>query len=203
MNLQPGLFDPPRLEFDRDLRGLRRIPLGPGGWADHCSGWLGGHLLLFQQLRHGLTWTLSSRQMYDRVVDVPRMIARVPDDERAPPVIAAMASVLSRHYDRPLFRVSANLYRDGQDSVALHGDKLPDRSDAIVAIVSLGDPRRFLLRPVDRRSADNPRGHTFHLGRGDLLVMGGDSQQTWLHGVPKSPGAGPRLSIMFRQGLPD
>jgi hypothetical protein len=42
---------------------------------------------------------------------------------------------------------------------------------------------------------------TFMLGRGDLLVTGGRTQRSWLHGVPKVAKAGPRLSIAFRHGL--
>jgi len=38
----------------------------------------------------------------------------------------------------------------------------------------------------------------FHLGGGDLLVMGGTCQRTWRHGIPKVAQAGPRIALMFR-----
>jgi alkylated DNA repair dioxygenase AlkB len=84
------------------------------------------------------------------------------------------------------------LYRDGNDSVAWHGDKV-ESVDCIIPIVSVGTPRRFLLRPKDGRS------FVFNLGWGDLLVMGGACQRTCQHTVPKQARAEPRISIMFRQ----
>src|ERR1700722_8413756 len=88
------------------------------------------------------------------------------------------------------------LYRTGDDSVAWHGDTIGRRShdETLVAIVSLGAPRRLLLRPKG-----GGRGHRFSLGHGDLLVMGGTCQRTWEHSVPKTARpAGPRISVQFR-----
>ena len=65
--------------------------------------------------------------------------------------------------------------------------------DTVVAIVSFGAPRRFLLRP-----AGGGPSHAFDLGWGDLLVMGGTCQRTWEHAVPKMASASPRLSVQFR-----
>ena len=90
--------------------------------------------------------------------------------------------------------MSAAYYRDGRDSVAWHGDtNARDLPAAVVATISLGEPRRFLLRP-----RDGGRPRAFRLGWGDLLVMGGSCQRTWRHAVPKVACAGPRLAIMFR-----
>ena len=90
-------------------------------------------------------------------------------------------------------------YRDGRDSVAMHGDRIGRRiADTVVAILSLGAPRRFLLKP-----AAGGRSLRFDLGRGDLLVMGGACQRTWRHGIPKVKSAGPRISIQFRERRED
>ncbi|MGZ6140748.1 MAG: alpha-ketoglutarate-dependent dioxygenase AlkB, partial [Myxococcaceae bacterium] len=67
--------------------------------------------------------------------------------------------------------------------------------DPIVALVSLGEPRKLLLRP---RGGGPSR--SFPLGHGDLLVTGGNAQRTWEHAVPKVARAGPRISIAFRHG---
>jgi len=86
------------------------------------------------------------------------------------------------------------LYRTGADSVAWHGDTTArDLPEAVVATVSLGEPRRFLLRP-----RGGGRTIPFSLGRGDLFVMGGACQRTWQHAVPKVARALPRLAVMFR-----
>jgi len=90
--------------------------------------------------------------------------------------------------------MTAALYRDGNDSVALHGDTTArDMIEAIVATVSLGAPRRFMLRPTEGGASI-----AMPLGRGDLVVMGGTCQRTWRHGIPKVASAGPRIALMFR-----
>ena len=97
--------------------------------------------------------------------------------------------------------VGLNLYRDGNDSVAWHGDRIArDRARATIAIVSLGEPRPFRLRP---KGSDGTRATsvTYAAGNGDLLVMGGSCQRTWQHSVPKVRRAGPRISVTFRHEL--
>ena len=110
------------------------------------------------------------------------------------PVLEQAAAALSRRYGLALARISLAFYRDGRDSVAWHGDRLGHLADdTVVAIVSLGEPRRFLLRPVTGGAS-----RAFDLGWGDLLVMGGSCQRTWQHAVPKMAQAGPRMSVQFR-----
>ena len=93
-----------------------------------------------------------------------------------------------------LHNVSAGWYRDGNDSVAFHGDRVArERPRALVATISLGHSRRFLIRPKL-----GGQSRSFSLGHGDLVVMGGSCQRTWEHGVPKVSSAGPRIALMFR-----
>ena len=66
-----------------------------------------------------------------------------------------------------------------------------------MAIVTLGGPRRFLLRP-----RGGGRSHSFAPASGDLLVMGGDCQHNWEHAVPKAAAAPPRMSVTFRSRQP-
>ena len=81
--------------------------------------------------------------------------------------------------------------------MAWHGDKIrSDIEEPIVVLVSLGEPRKFLLR---RKGGG--RSTAFHLGRGDLLVTGGRTQREWEHCVPKVAHAGPRISLAFRYGM--
>ena len=79
--------------------------------------------------------------------------------------------------------------------MAWHGDRIGRlHSDTVVAIVSLGSTRRFLLRP------DGGGPSIAHdLRSGDLIVLGGTCQRTWEHCVPKRAHAGPRISLMFRE----
>lgn len=107
-----------------------------------------------------------------------------------------MADALAERYERPFSTGGLNLYRDGRDSVAWHGDRIPaEVVDPVVGIVSLGSPRTFRLRPTGG-------GHSipFVLDPGDLLVTGGTCQRTWQHSVPKTAAARPSISITFRHG---
>lgn len=179
------------LSIDPHLTGLRRIALDEDAWIDHLPGWVEGHAILFEQLRTEMAWRSARRPMYDRVVDVPRLLATVPDDGVAPPIVDTMALALSARYGVMFEHVHMAFYRDGQDSVALHGDHVV--FDTIVPIVSVGTPRKFVLKPKDGGPS-----RSLALGWGDLLVMGGTCQSTWLHGVPKASRAEPRISVMFR-----
>src|SRR6266542_2485035 len=141
---QRGLFDSCEPRFDRRLARLCHMPLDQGAWVDHVPGWLEGHEALLETLWSTTRWQSQRRRMYERVVDVPRLVATLPADGPGHPVLPEVADALSARYGRPLPDVSLAAYRDGRDSVAFHGDRLGiDRADAIVAIVSLGAPRRF------------------------------------------------------------
>jgi alkylated DNA repair dioxygenase AlkB len=197
--LQPSLFGGGEPRFDPGFAGLRRIPLGRGAWVDFAPGWLEGHEAVFDELWRTTRWRHQRRRMYERIVDVPRLVATLPDDGPGHPVLGAIVAALSGRYGRPVDRVSLACYRDGLDSVAWHGDRLGRQvGDAIVAIVSVGSPRRLLLRPAAGGSS-----RAFDLGWGDLLVMGGTCQRTWRHAVPKVAEAGPRISIQLRSAPED
>ena len=241
---EPSLFDDAVQSGDRSsseqppvvgsLTGVVRHQLARGAWVDLLPGWTSAGNLL-ERLLEDVPWHAERRPMYDRVVDVPRLLCHYGEGEALPsPVLGAVRDALNARYEpelgEPLVSAGLCLYRDGADSVAWHGDTLgPGRTtDTVVAILSLGSPREFLLRPrgggaVARaiagadlpvrppttaaapRSGTQPRavsgaGTIRHtLHHGDLVVMGGSCQRTWEHAVPKtSRSVGPRVSIQFR-----
>lgn len=202
---QLGLFgreDAPRL--DASFRSLRRIWLDGSAWVDRAPGWLhAGHETLFRALARAVPWRRESRRMYDRTVEVPRLFAFTPDGAPAPhPAVDAMARALSDRYGVDFVHRSFALYRDGRDSVAFHRDReLRDRPWSLVAIVTLGGPRTFRLRPLDPARRGPAASVGFRVGWGDLVVMGGDCQRRWEHGVPKVARASPRMAVMFRHAL--
>ncbi|GAB88697.1 alpha-ketoglutarate-dependent dioxygenase AlkB [Gordonia rhizosphera] len=177
-----------------------RRPLSDGAWIDVRPGWISGSQWLFDRLHDRSAWRAEQRQMYDRVVEVPRLVATYRETDTFPdPLLVAARDRLSEHYldELPEGFATAGLclYRDGGDSVAWHGDRIGRgaTADTMVAIVSLGSPRPLLLRP--RGGGASLR---FVVGPGDLLVMGGSCQRTWEHSVPKVRAVGPRISIQFR-----
>jgi alkylated DNA repair dioxygenase AlkB len=197
---QPSLFDAPEVSLG-SLAGIRRTPLSRDAWIDVLPGWVTGADALFSELVGEIPWRAERREMYDRVVDVPRLVCSYGIGEELPhPVLAEARDLLSRHYldelGEPFVTAGCCYYRDGHDSVAWHGDNLGRGRivDTMVAIVSLGSPRKLLLRPKGGSVA-----HTHLLGHGDLLVMGGSCQRTWEHAVPKTTRpVGPRVSVQFR-----
>ena len=193
---QLGLFDGVVPHRDGEAScTLARVQLDSRAWVDYQPGWLAGHEAMFEALRRGVEWHTERRAMYDAVVDVPRLTATIPDDGPGPPTLTQARDTLERRYRRRFVSIRLAWYRDGRDSVAMHGDRIGRRvGNTIVAILSLGAPRRFLLKPA----AGGP-SHRFDLGGGDLLVMGGACQRTWRHGIPKVKAAGPRISIQFRE----
>jgi alkylated DNA repair dioxygenase AlkB len=193
---QPTLFDRARSpSIDAGaLAGMRRVELGAGAWIEHLPSWVAGEAALMDTLVATTAWRSERRPMYDRIVDVPRLVANLPDDGPGHPVLEEIRALLSARYTTAFVRVGMGYYRDGADSVAWHGDTIArELPEAIVATVSLGEPRRFLLRP-----RDGGRSIAYRLGRGDLFVMGGTCQRTWRHAVPKVARALPRLAVMFR-----
>jgi alkylated DNA repair dioxygenase AlkB len=182
----------PEVGFDASFASLVHHDIGRGAWVDHVPGWVSNHDALFEELEQSLAWRNETMRMYDRTVDVPRLLASVPKEHA---LIEAMRVALSAKYGEQFVRMTAALYRDGKDSVAWHGDTTArEMVSAIVATVSLGQPRRFLLKPTE----GGGRTLAFPAGRGDLIVMGGTCQRTWRHSVPKVAEAGPRIALMFR-----
>lgn len=178
--------------------------LDDGSWIDRASCVVEGHQALMRVLEAELSWDERERLMYERRVAVPRRLGRVGEGPMHP-VVAALREALQSHYQLSFCGVTFAHYRDGNDSVAWHRDReLRDWPEAVVAIVSLGGPRRFQLRPFDvRRGKGVGQSMTIRVGWGDLLVMGGQCQHRWEHGVPKMPHAEPRMAVMFRQLNPE
>ncbi|HEY0482003.1 MAG TPA: alpha-ketoglutarate-dependent dioxygenase AlkB [Kofleriaceae bacterium] len=200
MRRQLDLLSATPIGFDATFSQLRRAELSDGAWMDHAPAWVSGHDRLFDELEAQLSWHTETRRMYDQVVATPRLLATIPAAEVCGGIIEDMRRVLSAHYGEDFVRTTAALYRDGHDSVAFHGDTTArDMAQAVVATVSLGQPRRFLLR----RATGGP-SITYQLGRGDLVVMGGTCQRTWRHAIPKVAHApGPRIAVMFRPAWGD
>jgi alkylated DNA repair dioxygenase AlkB len=197
MEFQGTLFEAPAgIGFDR----LERTVLSRGAWLDVHRDWLPEADEVFARMVETVPWRAERREMYDRVVDVPRLVhTYLAGDVLPHPVLDEARRALSEHYlpelGEPFRTAGCCYYRDGRDSVAWHGDTIGrGRSqDTMVAIVSIGDPRRLCLRP--RGGGDSI---AVEMGHGDLVVMGGSCQRTWEHAVPKVAHAGPRISVQFR-----
>jgi alkylated DNA repair dioxygenase AlkB len=194
-----GEFDDPSGRIngcpDSDFSSLVRHRLDDCCWVDHAPGWLSGSDSVFEQVLASGTFRQRERWMYERMVDEPRLVSPLPIDQ-LPPAIGIARRLLSERYGADFDSVFVNLYRDGRDSVAWHGDTIgrSKTEDTMVAILSFGEARRLSLRPRNGGSS-----LTFPLGHGDLIVMGGSCQRTWEHAILKTARpVGPRISVQYR-----
>lgn len=183
---------------------FERLALDDECWVDIARGWLLGGDTLVEQLVREVPWRQNRRAMYDRIVDEPRLSKWYRADDSFPhPVLRAARAALTTRYQVHLSGVGLNYYRTGRDSVAWHRDtELRNLDRTLVAIVTLGAARPFLVRPYGGGSS-----HDIHPGSGDLLVMGGRAQAKWEHSVPKTASCGPRISASYRwssgKGVPE
>ena len=184
------------------LKGnIRRCQLTRGAWVDVLPRWLVGADELFLALESDVPWRAEKREMYERTVDVPRLVCTYGAGDPLPhPILTAARDTLTSHYadelGEPFVTAGLCYYRDGRDSVAWHGDRIGRgrTQNTMVAILSLGAQRKLSLRP--RGGGDSL---ALPLGHGDLVVMGGTCQRTWDHAVLKTARpVGPRISIQFR-----
>ncbi|GAB1595750.1 alpha-ketoglutarate-dependent dioxygenase AlkB family protein [Lysobacter claricitrinus] len=191
---QPALFDTGDVVlFDDADGGIRYRP----GLVDPATAdrW-------FEALRGDVEWRALQREMYDRTVDVPRLIASYPlASPDLPSSIGEILEAVRSVVDAPFDSVGINLYRDGRDSVAPHNDTLhalmPRQP---IALVSLGDVREMVITP---KPGTRGRRIRLPLEPGSLLVMSHASQSTHDHGIPKTRDAvGPRISLAFRVRQP-
>jgi len=179
--------DGPRTLVEDAQGGIRYWP----GFleSDLAASW-------FEELKNTAAWEAQRRPMYDRIVDVPRLIAsyRFEDADVPAPLIDAARRLRERLHE-PFNAVGLNYYRDGNDSVAPHGDKMHMLVEGHpIALVSLGSPRRMTIR-------DNASRKALHidLEPGSLMVMSHASQLTHEHGIPKTrEPVGPRISLAYR-----
>lgn len=198
MDFQTSLF----ADDATDSVGLspERRRLSRGAWVDVQRNWLRDPDTVFSALVERVPWRAERREMYDAVVDVPRLVHTYLADHPLPHrALTEARATLSEHYlpelGEPFVTAGCCYYRDGHDSVAWHGDTIGRgrTTDTMVAIVSVGDPRRLLLRPRGGGASI-----ALTMGHGDLVVMGGSCQRTWEHAVPKVAHSGPRISVQFR-----
>lgn len=163
---------------------------------------------LFQTLSRDISWERHVITLYGRPVAVPRLSAWYGDPGAVyrysgirleplpwtPPLQAIkdkVETLAAARFNSALL----NLYRDGQDSVGWHSDDESELGrDPVIASVSFGATRRFILRHKKRRLQWD-----MELANGSVLIMAGATQHHWRHQLPKTrQPVGPRINLTFR-----
>jgi len=188
---QLTLFDPGERLLADDERG--RITYVPEFIdAATAAAW-------FAELRDGVTWRSERRMMYDREVDVPRLMGHYrldpPSGSTPSPILRAAARLVDK-LEVPFNSVGLNRYRDGRDSVAPHNDHLNELQEGYpIALLSLGTTRRMTVRAKEKPA----RVIHADLEPGSLFVMDYATQIHYTHAIPKTTEAvGERISLAFR-----
>jgi len=194
--------------------GGPRVPARLGGWTRLVPGWVDDERATMDKLLDELPLAQASIVIAGRTYATPRLTSWHGDPgatyrysgrtfEPAPwtPTLAALLARLRRELDPTINACLANHYRDGSDAMGAHADDEPELGpaapdDVLVASVSLGASRRFVITSKRRAAPDRL---VVELGHGSLFIMGGALQKHYRHHVPRTTRpVGPRLNLTFR-----
>jgi alkylated DNA repair dioxygenase AlkB len=166
----------------------------------------------FAELLNGLPWAQPEILIFGKRVPVPRREVwfgdlqahyRYSGVDHTPlpwtPTLTELRHRLENHTGCAFNSVLINLYRDGRDANGWHSDDEKELGpEPVIASVSLGAARRFLLRPTRRSGLDLP-ALEISLEHGSLLLMAGRTQSLWQHTIPKQLRVKePRINLTFR-----
>ena len=201
LRTQEDLFssDATSLSIDASFATAKRIAIDAHSWVEVVPGWMSGSRILFERLETAVPWQQHDREIFDQTFREPRLTAEYRNLGDVPEkALLEAVRVLSQHYGVAYDSLWLNLYRDGQDSTGWHRDRFScRRPECIVPVLSLGATRRFLIKP--RLGGTSL---AFKPGSGDLIVMGGRSQEDWVHSVPKDPALSEaRISLNFQSSV--
>jgi alkylated DNA repair dioxygenase AlkB len=159
-------------------------------------------------VRDEVAWEQHHVRLFGREVPAPRLSCWIGDPGTAytysrvrfeprpwPPSVAALRDAIRERIGFAANSVLANRYRDGRDAMGWHADAEPELGpDPVIASLSLGAPRRFVLRHRTRGLR-----HELVLEPGSLLLMSGPTQAHWQHALPRTRAAGERINLTFRR----
>ncbi|NKB61458.1 MAG: alpha-ketoglutarate-dependent dioxygenase AlkB [Gammaproteobacteria bacterium] len=108
-----------------------------------------------------------------------------------------LRQLLQNYTNQSFNSVLLNLYRDGHDSMGRHSDNEPELGeDPCIASISLGQTRRFVFKHKHKKNCPPV---SIHLEHGSLFLMGGETQRSWNHSLPKTTKSiSSRISLTYR-----
>jgi alkylated DNA repair dioxygenase AlkB len=162
----------------------------------------------FDSLKKETQWQQRRMMMFGRMVSQPRLTAWYGDpgasytysgikNEPLPwtPLIKEIKNEVEELIANSFNSVLLNFYRKGTDSIGYHSDNERELGDEpIIASLSYGATRRFTFRHKQGELADL----SLNLDDGSLLIMMGETQKNWLHGIDKTKEGGQRINLTFR-----
>jgi alkylated DNA repair dioxygenase AlkB len=189
---------------DRSVSFERRW-LDQHTWVDVAPRWVVHPEPVYEALASSLPWSAHKMWRYERWVEEPRLsYLHRPGRPFPHEVLRETQRALQSHYGVQFGGFSLLWYRDGDDCQAFHRDRdMRYTEDTIVAILSLGSRRPWLLRRRQRHdkwiAAHGGAEVDLSPAGGDLFVLGGRAQIDWEHAVPRVPGAAARAGRISGQ----
>ena len=194
-----------------DDLGPTRIPLPDGDLQLYPSIGLADTETLLWQLIAETPWRQDEITVYGKRHRQPRLTAWYGDPGalysysgiKLHPLpwtqtLKALKATVESTCGQSFNSVLLNYYRDGRDSMGMHSDDEPELGpEPVIASVSLGEERVMHFKHRTRREIDTLK---LPLPSGSLLIMRGQTQRCWRHGVNKtSRSCGPRINLTFRR----
>ena len=171
--------------------------------------------ILYEKLISELDWSQGQIKLYGREHTIPRLEAwhgdpgarygysgtELEPQPWTPALQEIREALISHRSDLNFNSVLGNWYRDGEDAMGWHSDDEKELGpEPVIASISLGDERRFLLRHRRRKELQT---HEITLESGSLLLMRGESQRAWRHSIPKTRRTvAPRINLTYRHIMP-
>jgi alkylated DNA repair dioxygenase AlkB len=192
---------------------VERVRLDAGSWVDVVRGLVADAQQVHDDVLRDARWSAGRTYRYERWVEDERRSASQ-SGARRHPALAEVETWLIRRYRVRFSGVVLTEYRHGRQSLGFHRDRaMTWLDDTLVALLTLGAQRPWLLRPETGRPVIDPDDALRDAidiapASGDLLVMGGRCQKEWLHAVPSvAEAVGSRISAQWRwtsrRGEPD
>ena len=168
---------------------------------------------LFRQLIEETPWRQEQVTVWGKTHMQPRLIAWYGDDAQSysysginlrglpwTPALLRIKAKVETLCQSQFNSVLVNYYRDHRDGMGFHSDDEPELGPApVIASVTFGAARPFVLKHRYRRDLANVK---LLLPSNCVLLMQGNTQRYWKHGVPKqTKPCGPRINLTFRNIL--
>jgi alkylated DNA repair dioxygenase AlkB len=201
---------------DHQKEVTRQIELSKTAWMTYIPSFLSQtqadalfeELLACEQWEHRAIIVAQKEILQPRLMswagDLPyRYTGQTLEPRQMSETLKNLCEMVEKQCGTQFNHIVLNYYRDGKDHIGMHADDEQELGwNPTIAAISLGDSRSFVVEPKSRKQKKRP--FRINLKHASLLIMGGDIQHRYRHGVPKNQSEKPRINVTFRylQGPP-
>ena len=166
---------------------------------------------LMKELKEKVPWTHGVYKMFGKSIKTPRVLYAMKDKDADItkaysvtgsmewlPAVEKLKNKIEKETGHSITYAQLNYYRSGDDYIGFHTDGEVDKGD-IIASISLGATRKFVLRHKEYKTLKNVKKLELMLEDGSLLIMNDNAAKyQYKHSLPKMKNIGERINITFR-----